>query len=305
MDPKNELKEALSSVKETVESVVTNHKSLQRQVDAIDMRLQGPYGSDLGPPTFAEMLKANESFQRLLHDRRGSAILTLTGKDAAHMLERKTTVTATAAGFQSTGVLTIDRTPGIVPEARQVLSVRDVLAQRPTSMAVVDFVKVSSAMGIASPQVEASTKAENAVTFTSNSEKVRTIATWIPATRQILDDFTELASFLQTSLTYYVNLEEENSTPLRRQHRRKFTPTDTTGHGIFDLAPLECFRLEQDRHHRSLRPRRPAEQREAVAVRPRRGLHHQHCFWHLPRRQRQPDCLADQGPSRTAVRGLD
>src|SRR5258708_31429068 len=76
-------------------------------------------------------------------------------------------------------------------------------------MAGVDFVKVTTAMTIASPVAEASTKPENAVVFTASSEKIRTIATWIPATKQILDDFTKLASFLQTSLTYYVNLEEE------------------------------------------------------------------------------------------------
>jgi HK97 family phage major capsid protein len=161
------------------------------------------------PPAFVEKLKSNEGFQRLLHDRRGSAILTLSGKDAEAMLQRKTTLTATGQGFQTTGVMPIDRISGITPEARQTLTVRDALVSRPTSMAVVDFVKVTSPMSIASPVAEASTKPENAVTFTSSSEKVRTIATWIPATKQILDDFTELASFLQTSLTYYVNLEEE------------------------------------------------------------------------------------------------
>jgi HK97 family phage major capsid protein len=47
------------------------------------------------------------------------------------------------------------------------------------------------------------------VTFESHSEKVRVIATFLPASRQILDDFVELRGFLETSLPYYVNLEEE------------------------------------------------------------------------------------------------
>jgi len=38
---------------------------------------------------------------------------------------------------------------------------------------------------------------------------VTTLATWIPASRQILDDFDELLGFLQSSLGYYVNLAEE------------------------------------------------------------------------------------------------
>ncbi len=51
--------------------------------------------------------------------------------------------------------------------------------------------------------------AENSVQFTSFSEKIKTIATWIPATKQVLDDFVELMGFIQTSIPYYIGLEEE------------------------------------------------------------------------------------------------
>jgi HK97 family phage major capsid protein len=203
------ISEVLDGIKGSVESVVEAQRMQQQQIDAIDVATQHKHIGESQAPAFEEKLKSNEGFQRLLHDRRGRAILTLTGKDAADMLQRKTTLTATGQGFQTTGVMPIERIPGITPEARQVLTVRDALTARPTTMAVVDFVKVTTPMGVASPVVEASTKPENAVVFTSSSEKIRTIATWIPATKQILDDFTELASFLQTSLTYYVNLEEE------------------------------------------------------------------------------------------------
>jgi HK97 family phage major capsid protein len=57
---------------------------------------------------------------------------------------------------------------------------------------------------------EASTKPENQATFTTVSERVKTIATWIPASRQVLDDFSELMTFIRTMMPYYVNLAEEN-----------------------------------------------------------------------------------------------
>lgn len=114
-----------------------------------------------------------------------------------------------------------------MPEARQLLTVRDVLTARPTTQPVIDFVRVQTAMTPASPVAEASTKPENAVVFQSLSEKVRTIATWIPATKQILDDFTELAGFLQTSLTYYVNLAEEV----------QLLSGDNTGENLHGLIP--------------------------------------------------------------------
>jgi HK97 family phage major capsid protein len=68
---------------------------------------------------------------------------------------------------------------------------------------------VSSPLAIASPVAEASTKPENALQFASSSEKIRRIATWLPATRQILDDLVELNGYIMSSLPYYCNLEEE------------------------------------------------------------------------------------------------
>jgi HK97 family phage major capsid protein len=222
-----ELKSILDGVQTSVEAIIEAQKKQQIQLDAVDKATQFKHIGDSQAPAFVEKLRENEGFQRLLHDRRGRAIITLTGKDAAAMLERKTTLTESGQGFQTTGVMPIDRTTGITPEARQTLRVRDALSARPTSMAVVDFVKVTTPMGIASPVPEASTKPENAVSFTSSSEKVRTIATWIPATKQILDDFTELASFLENSLSYYVNLEEE----------LQLLSGDNTGENLHGLIP--------------------------------------------------------------------
>lgn len=185
-------------------------ESLQKQVDALDIKLADKHTQEIVQGGSVEKtVKECESMQRLMKDRRGSAVIQLKAADIRELMERKTTITSAAVGQSVTGVLQIDRIPGITPEARQTLKVRDLLSSAPTTMQVVDFVKVNAPMTIASPQVEASTKAENAVTFSSISEKVRTIATWIPATKQILDDFVELNSFISSTLPYYVNLEEE------------------------------------------------------------------------------------------------
>jgi HK97 family phage major capsid protein len=203
-----ELKGALDGIRDSVTTFKTRQDEMQSQLDAIDKKMVDRIGLGSAEPDLIEELKQNDSVARLLHDKKGAAIITLTGAKA-RLLERKTTITSSAAGSQTTGVLQIDRIPGITPEARQVLTIRDVFTATPTTLQIIDFVKVSSAMSIASPQTEANTKAENAVTFTPASERIRTIATWIPATRQILDDFQELANFINTTLRYYVDLAEE------------------------------------------------------------------------------------------------
>ena len=197
---------ALGTVLEKTQSKIT---ALQAQADAIDVKLAERKAAEVPQPGVLEVLQANDSVNRLRQDRGGRAVVTLEGKHVRELMGRKTTITSSAVGVATTGVLQIDRIAGITAEARQVLTVRDLLYARPTTMQVVDFVKVNAPMAIASPQVEASAKAENAVTFTSVSEKVRTIATWIPASKQILDDFTELMGFINSTLPYYVNLAEE------------------------------------------------------------------------------------------------
>ena len=197
---------ALGTVLEKTQSKIT---ALQAQADAIDVKLAERKAADVPQPGVLEVLQANDSVNRLMKDRSGRAVITLEGKHVRELLGRKTTITSSAVGVATTGVLQIDRIPGITLEARQTLTVRDLLSARPTTMQVVDFVKVNTPMANASPQVEGSAKAENAVTFSSVSEKVRTIATWIPASKQILDDFTELMGFINSTLPFYVNLAEE------------------------------------------------------------------------------------------------
>src|SRR5262249_14271682 len=95
-------------------------------------------------------------------------------------------------------------------EARQSLRMRDVLSSRPTSLQIIDFVKVNSGPAVASlQQTEGNVKQENAVTFTTASERIRTVATTIPVSRQALDDMSELQGYLTNMLSYEVQLREE------------------------------------------------------------------------------------------------
>jgi HK97 family phage major capsid protein len=151
-------------------------------------------------------LSEDKDLQALLKGQRGVAMVHF----PVDPLERKTTLTSTSVGFTTPGVLQSDRGGPIVSEARQALSLRSILASRPTTLPLVDYVKVSSPMTVASPQIETHTKHENSLGLTCSSERVRTLASFCSASRQILADLNELESFLRTSLSYYVDLAEEN-----------------------------------------------------------------------------------------------
>ena len=193
---------------ETAKGLADRIDTLQKQVDAIDAKMVDRMNHNAPEEGLGEFMQQHEGVQKILRDKAGSIRIELDGK-MARQLERKTLITSTAVGSATSGVLPIDRVAGIVTEAQQELTIRNLLSARPTSMAQIDFIKVNAALSKASPQVESSAKTENAVTFTTAAALVRTIATWIPATRQILEDFVELMGFLMTNLPFQVNREEE------------------------------------------------------------------------------------------------
>ncbi len=181
-------------------------EALQTQVDAIDSKLAQRHVADTQHKSVIDVLKESEDVCKLVRDRKGRASVTFTGTLASQVGELKT---ISGLGVVTPGVVDADRQPGIVTEARRALTIRSVLSARPTTLPLVYWVKVNSPLSLASPQAEAQSKFENAVTFTTANSPVKTIATFIRASRQALDDFAELAGFLTSSLPYYVNREEE------------------------------------------------------------------------------------------------
>lgn len=183
--------------------------AIQGQVDALDVKIAEKHAAAVPQKSLEEKLKENDAIQQVMRTKNGNAHFELSASDLDQLWGRKTTVTESTVGAATTGVLPIERIPGITEEARQQLTIRDALTARPTSQLVVDYVKVIQTPVIASPQTEASAKAENWVGFQASSQQVQTIATWIPASRQILDDWSELMAFLKSSMSYYVDLAEE------------------------------------------------------------------------------------------------
>lgn len=190
------------------EETKTKIDALQKQLDAVDVKLAEKHAAGVPDKTIAEELKENEDVARLIKNGKGQAMHTFKGKNAAVLMERKT---ITGLSVETPGVLEADRDTGIVREAQRKLRVRDVLTSRPTTLPLVYWVKVNSPLVSASPmmQHEGLVKHENAVTFTTANSTIRTLATFIKASRQALDDFGELEGFLRSDLPYYVNRQEE------------------------------------------------------------------------------------------------
>ena len=145
------------------------HIALQKQVDAIDINLARKFSNDESQESsFVEKLKSMDNAQRVVRDKRGPVVLSFNSKE--HPTIQNNDHIRRSRHPDDRRVAN-RRAQGIVAEARQNLKVRDLLTASPTTMQVVDFVKVSQPMTIGSPAPEASTKFENQLNFQSSERK--------------------------------------------------------------------------------------------------------------------------------------
>lgn len=207
-DFNTEIKSAIDGIKAGIGSFDQKFNDLQRQVDFIDQKMQAPNLSSFGPGggnPLQKALEGSEDLRALMGGRRKSALIKI--DDIG--LNLKTTITSGAVGSATSGVLNYERVPGVVPLAQRRNFMRDIIPMKPTTASGIDFIKELAFTNAASPQVEASAKGESALTFTTDIAPVRTIAHWIPATKQVLDDFAELMDTVSRKLIFGYLLRED------------------------------------------------------------------------------------------------
>jgi len=105
---------------------------------------------------------------------------------------------------------------GIYTSPNRNLRIRDMIRSRPTSSNLIEFTRENAFTNNAGPTVSGSpqafenvTKPESANTFTLVNVPVVTLAHFIPASVQVLDDSPMLASHINGRLMYGLKLKEE------------------------------------------------------------------------------------------------
>jgi HK97 family phage major capsid protein len=105
-----------------------------------------------------------------------------------------------------------DRLPGIIVPGQRRLTVRDLLTPGRTASTSVQYVKETGFTNAAATVAETTgaLKPQSDIKFDIATTSVTTIAHWVLATRQILDDAPMLQSYIDGRLRYGLALVEEN-----------------------------------------------------------------------------------------------
>ncbi len=177
-------------------------KAVRAMVDSIKSQLDNPdfSGGSLREEKSIGELFCESGTPGLLHKDWNA-------KNAGMRFERtlfprsvKTLIEEVSLGWATPGVLTFQREPGIIKPPQRRIRVRDLIPFSTTTSSGVEFLKENVFTNAASPQEEGYAKGESALTFTIDHAYVQTIAHWIPATRQVLEDMPVLQSYINTRL---------------------------------------------------------------------------------------------------------
>ncbi len=145
-------------------------------------------------------------------------------------MEVKNAIQEFVSGGSGTGaneIIVPQRIPGWVAPPNRTLRVRNLLNAGRTTSNAVDFVQETGFANNAAAVAEGETKPESHLEFTLHTAPVRTIAHWIQASKQVLEDIPQLEGYIDTRLRYGLGLVEEE----------QLLSGDGTGHNLLGLIP--------------------------------------------------------------------
>lgn len=177
----------------------------------------------------ADQVEHQKSLGRQLFDSEGFKSFATdprNGKSASIMVKELNSATTNVTG--SAGALTTaQRVAGIVAPPMQALRIRDLIAPGTTDSNSIEYVRETGFTNGAATQAEGALKAMSDLKFDDKTVNVRTIAHWVKATRQILDDASMLESYIGGRLMYGLKLVED----------RQLLNGDGSGSNILGIIP--------------------------------------------------------------------
>lgn len=227
----NDLAEVIKAAKDgsvSKEALDGHLKTLQGEIEKLGKKADD-LDTKLSRPEHGDRPKGNSPGREVI-DSEEFKSLQKRGSGRSGRIELKTAITnvATTVGSQTLQVLTPrQRVSGLIVQPEQPLMVRDLIPVGPTTSNAIEFIRETGFTNAAAPVAENTTKPESAMTFGLEVAPVRTIAHWIPASRQVIADAPMLMAHIDNRLRYGLKLKEEQQILLG----------DGTGQNLEGLIP--------------------------------------------------------------------
>jgi len=201
-----ELKKWLGEVKD-LESVEERRKSF---MSAAGNPIEDA-GADLGN-TGATAKSIGQQFVESAGYKQFKGLNSKSSSWTTGAIEMKTLLSEGTAGTPGGGYAPIQTPtvlPGIVDIRFQPLTIADLFPQGTTSTPLIRYLVESSATNAAAATAEGALKPESALAFTKVDETLHKIATFLPVTDEMLEDFEQIQSYIDRRLSLFVRISEE------------------------------------------------------------------------------------------------
>lgn len=202
-ETKQETADKITAIEKKLEDQTSEFKGLFDQVKELELKAKRPgYGQEEKQETAGSLFAASDAYKNMLQMKSYNSAPVEIKK-----FYTKATLTS-AAG--SAGALVSPTNIGLLPPLPAFSRVRDLLNTTPIQSNSVEYVRETGYTNAAAPQAgEGAVKAESALTFDVETANVKTLAHWIPASKQILADAPMLQNYIDTRLVYGLGVTED------------------------------------------------------------------------------------------------
>ncbi len=193
----------LEQYKGDVDEALTSMNDIKSRLTDVEQKQARRGGADEdNQKSLAQQLIDSDRYKEFVQDPRSVKSAKITVKS---FVNSNTTNADGSAG----ALVNPHRVQGIIAPPEQRLQIRDLLAYGTTDSNAIEFVKETGFTNNAQPQAEGEVKGESSITFSDETNPVRTIAHFIKVSRQILDDAPQLESHINARLMYGLKLKED------------------------------------------------------------------------------------------------
>lgn len=207
--------------KQTADEAITKLNETKARLDEMEQKLARRHNDQPGEiKSLGRQFVESESFKSLT----GSA-----GQRGKANLEIKATITSltTDAAGSAGDLVQTTRIPGIIAPPDRKLTIRDLLMQGRMDGNALEFVQETGFTNAAAMVAEGLVKPQSDIKFDLKSTTAKVIAHYMKASRQILDDASQLQSYIDGRLRYGLAFKEE----------QQILNGDGTGQNLLGIIP--------------------------------------------------------------------
>jgi len=197
-----ETAKSIEAMDATIKSISEGMAEAKKRMDELEAK-----AGRLAEPTQTEVKSPGQTF---VESEAYKAVKDKGLPIKSQAVQVKTLVTGASLGNLAGYLYPSYRVPGIVEDPRRAARVRSLLNVIPTTAGAIDWIRESGFTNNAAVVAEGGAKPESEITFENKSTTIKTIAHWIPVTKQILADAPGLQAYIDSKLIYGLYLKEDD-----------------------------------------------------------------------------------------------